>query len=108
MTEQELGNTIWGLGQSGVRFSSSLKLSTNGTLVLSILKQEYSLQRQAVVAILQGFSCSGDLTWKDINIDVRSVLLRSVKRCLDSDHDNATTAVDDAKFASNIINCLGN
>ena len=112
MTEQELGNTIWGLGQAGVQFSpaASERPVAEIPLISAVLNDEIVLQRQAVIAILQGLSCSGDLVWSmDLSEDIRSALLSSIENCLESYSESANRkSVEDAKFASNAINCLGN
>ena len=102
MTEQEIGNTIWGLGQIGVQFSSANR-SALDKLYGSIVNLENSLQRQAIVAILQGLSCSGGLTWSGLNKHLREVLLLNIERSMAS----SSSCSEDAKFASNVINCLG-
>lgn len=90
---------------AGVRFSS---LPQSSYLFSSIINQRCLLQKQATVAILQGFARSGSLRWRDLDETVRDVLTNATMTAFSSDGSGKNwTPSDDAKVSSNIIHSLG-
>lgn len=80
MSEQELGNSIWGLfGQLGVDYSS-LPLRARSEIIASIIVKGPQLRRQALVAILQSFGKMHDISWDELPRKLKRSLTDTINR----------------------------
>lgn len=113
MTEQEVGNSVWGLlGQMGVDYST-LPREVRQQLRLTIVEKQHQLRPQALVAIMTSLGRSRDTVhWQELESDLRSALLAACVRCvqqqqwLQEQQLNAGT-LNHGLLAGNILLALG-
>jgi hypothetical protein len=91
-------------GQIGIEFSR-LSQAEISPIYNTIVRMPTHVQRQAIVAILQGLSQHGSLEWTEIPEDVRVTLIIACTRELLSKKEMAD--VDTSKLAAIIIRSLG-
>eukprot|EP01039_Chlorochromonas_danica_P008997 gene8997-9931_t len=101
MTEQELGSTVWAMGELQLSLiSSGPCYGLLDCVYEAIKKQCRSLRRPALVGILQGLGRKESLKWEDMPEDVRLCLLKST-----INHLRSPTA--DLRLLSSLLQALG-
>lgn len=100
MTEQELGSTVWALGELQLSLTSNPCHGLLDGVYEAIKKQFRALRRPALVGILQGLGRKESLKWEDMPEDVRLCLLKST-----ISHLRSPTA--DLRLLSSLLQALG-
>ena len=83
MSEQEIGNVVWGLGQMGVDFTL-LEASFREALLKPVVLRRNELRLPALMGVLQGLE-KGKLSWKSIHPALRQALSAASLRILVED-----------------------
>ena len=103
MTEQELGNSVWGLGRIGTDFSVADDKDVS-PIYEAIADTSSDLQRQGLLAILQGLSNRGSLYWRRIPLAAREALLCACQRILETEEGST---IEKAKLSASVILSMG-
>ena len=114
MTEQELGNTVWGLGQMGMHYSG-MPIGLRTSLEDALTRDDMQLRKQALVAILQalgkGFNETATTTpWYSLPMGLRRVMVDNIRRLSPTLRDDASPgllSVGHSVLVGNIVLALG-
>ena len=110
MTEQELGNSVWGLGQMGVHYPT-MPVSLRTSLEEALGREHMQLRKQALVAILQGLGKGFNETtapWYSLPQGLRRVMVDNIRRLSPSLRDaSPVLSVGHSVLVGNILLALG-
>jgi hypothetical protein len=112
MTEQELGNSVWGLGQMGVHYPS-MPIGLRTSLEDALGREEHmQLRKQALVAILQGLGKGFNETtapWYSLPRGLRRVMVDNIRRLSPTLRDASSPglSVGHSVLVGNILLALG-
>ena len=110
MTEQELGNSVWGLGQMGVYYPT-MPISLRTSLEDALGREHMQLRKQALVAILQGLGKGFNETtapWYSLPQGLRRAMVDNIRRLSPTLRDaSSVLSVGHSVLVGNILLALG-